>query len=221
MIENFKLKFKNYLERLRGLSDKNKKIVLWTIVAVLGIIMGLFWINGTMNSLSKLGSQVGEMKLPDIEMSQTEALDNLANANETASWKTYTNEEYGFEIKYPTDWSYEEASQSLATGKTTRFINPEGIYVIEINNPIREIGYESHKLIKTDQIKIKDSDKYFIVKTFEPIISGAFNSLIIATWDIDNWENSGEIILTYPPRNNIDPNIEIFNQILSTFKFIQ
>jgi len=73
---------KNYITKLQGLSDKNKKIVLWTIVAVLGLIMGLFWINGAMNSLSKLGSQVGEMKLPDIEMSQTEALDNLTGVDQ-------------------------------------------------------------------------------------------------------------------------------------------
>ena len=82
MIENFKLKIKDYLERLRGLSDKNKKIVLWTIVAVLGLIMGLFWINGAVNSLLKLGDQVGEMKLPYIEMPQTEALDNLTGVDQ-------------------------------------------------------------------------------------------------------------------------------------------
>jgi len=82
LIENFKLKIKDYLERLRGLSDKNKKIVLWTIVAVLGLIMGLFWINGAVNSLLKLGDQVGEMKLPYIEMPQTEALDNLTGVDQ-------------------------------------------------------------------------------------------------------------------------------------------
>jgi len=86
LIENFNLKIKNYLERLRGMSDKNKKIILWTIVAVLAIIMGLFWIRGTMDSLSKLGNQVGEIKLPDIEMPQTEALDNLTGADQTNDW---------------------------------------------------------------------------------------------------------------------------------------
>ncbi len=30
------------------------------------------------------------------------------NENETADWKTYKNKEYGFEVKYPKDWGYEQ-----------------------------------------------------------------------------------------------------------------
>ncbi len=59
--------FHAYLEKLRALSDKQKKIVLWTIVVVLGIIMGLFWIRGALNSLSEMGSAVGQIQLPEIE----------------------------------------------------------------------------------------------------------------------------------------------------------
>ncbi|MBZ9569732.1 hypothetical protein KJA16_02315 [Patescibacteria group bacterium] len=32
--------------------------------------------------------------------------------NETANWKTYRSEEYGFEIKYQSDWKYTEGTQT-------------------------------------------------------------------------------------------------------------
>jgi hypothetical protein len=33
---------------------------------------------------------------------------SIISPDETADWKTYTNEEYGFEFKYPKDWQLEE-----------------------------------------------------------------------------------------------------------------
>jgi len=52
--------FHAYLEKLRALPDNQKKIVLWTIVVVLGLIMGFFWIRGVMNSLSEIGNTIGQ-----------------------------------------------------------------------------------------------------------------------------------------------------------------
>ena len=72
--------FKVYLEKLRSLPDGQKKIVLWTIVAVLGLAMGYFWIRGVMNSLSKIGQQVGQIQLPEVnneDMPKIPSLDIL------------------------------------------------------------------------------------------------------------------------------------------------
>src|SRR3989339_561754 len=101
--------FRAYLEKLRGLSDKNKKIVLWTIVVVLGLMMGFFWIKGAGNALSNLGSQMGNVQLPNIETQDTDvsdAINNLINQVpvETLDWKTYKNKEYGFELVFPDSW---------------------------------------------------------------------------------------------------------------------
>ena len=62
-------KFKQFILKLQNLEDKQKKIILWTIVAVLAAAMGYFWFKITMNRLSNLGSEIGKIQLPQIEMS--------------------------------------------------------------------------------------------------------------------------------------------------------
>ena len=44
-----------FLEKLRNLPEQKKKIILWTIVVVLGIVMGIFWIRSAANTLDKIG----------------------------------------------------------------------------------------------------------------------------------------------------------------------
>jgi len=46
--------------------EKKKKIVLWTIVAVLGIAMGFFWIRGAAKNISKIGEGLGEIDIPQF-----------------------------------------------------------------------------------------------------------------------------------------------------------
>jgi len=55
---DIKLKIKNWLEWLRGLSDMNKKIILWTIVAIAAVIMGYFWVRETVNNFQKINIQI-------------------------------------------------------------------------------------------------------------------------------------------------------------------
>ncbi len=56
MFKNFKIK--DLILKLQNLPENRKKIILWAIVVILGLIMGYFWINGAINNLSKIGQQV-------------------------------------------------------------------------------------------------------------------------------------------------------------------
>lgn len=104
------MSIREFLTKLQNLPDQQKKIILWSVVAVLAIAMGAFWIRGAMNSLDKIGQSVGQIKLPEI---QTSEIPNIqTSTDQTAGWKTYTNDEYGFEIKYPTDYK-------IAAGRIT------------------------------------------------------------------------------------------------------
>ncbi len=51
------------IEKLQNLPELYKKIVLWTIVAILGLAMGFFWFKSTIDKFSKI-------ELPKIDIPQ-------------------------------------------------------------------------------------------------------------------------------------------------------
>lgn len=51
---------KNFLIKLQGLPEEKKKIILWSIVTVLGLIMAYFWIINAADNFSKIGNGVVE-----------------------------------------------------------------------------------------------------------------------------------------------------------------
>jgi hypothetical protein len=65
-----------FLTKLRNLSEKKKKIILWTIIIILGLTMGFFWTRGVMRNLSKIGESAKSIKFPsiDINMPQSDIL---------------------------------------------------------------------------------------------------------------------------------------------------
>lgn len=93
---------KKYLEKLRALPDHQKKIILWSTVIVLGLIMGYFWTKSAANNLSKIGQQFGNIELPGGKMPEIKIPDlKSITEDQTADWKTYKNDALGFEIEYP------------------------------------------------------------------------------------------------------------------------
>ncbi len=102
------MKAKEFLSKLQNLPDNQKKIILWAVVGILAVAMGIFWIRGAMNSLNKIGGSISQIKIPEMATPETESA-----TDSTADWKTYTNEDYGFEIEYPVDWTYQKFNCNL------------------------------------------------------------------------------------------------------------
>lgn len=48
---------KNYLEKLQSLPEEKKKIILWAIVIVIGLIMAIFWFKMTKERLEKINNE--------------------------------------------------------------------------------------------------------------------------------------------------------------------
>jgi hypothetical protein len=61
-------KIKNFLAKLQNLPDNKKKIILWTIVVIAGVVMGSFWIKGTIKNISKVGDTIQSIKMPEINI---------------------------------------------------------------------------------------------------------------------------------------------------------
>jgi hypothetical protein len=80
---SFAEKNRIFLEKLQNLPDNKKKIILWTIVIILAATMGFFWINETMNGLSKLSKSAKSINLPDTNMLQISPATSSASQNLT------------------------------------------------------------------------------------------------------------------------------------------
>ncbi len=75
-----------------------KIIIICLVVVILGIIGYIYW--ATEKDTRDI-TQEPHVLLPPSLMIADDVIESELNISK---WKTYRNEEYGFEIKYPTDW---------------------------------------------------------------------------------------------------------------------
>ena len=118
--------------------------------------------------------------------------------NETANWKTYQNEKYGFEIKYPNDWKISEI-----IGKDTI-----------------DIGFsEDFYYINVTKISVPFSQWYGHQANFQTYPLNGYEG---QTDGVELFLVHNSIVYQLPATNNPRNNIEIQKQIKvleSTFKF--
>ena len=62
------MNIKNYVEKLRALPDKQKKIILWTVVVVLGLVMSFFWFKISMERFEKMEESIKKTDIPSIDL---------------------------------------------------------------------------------------------------------------------------------------------------------
>lgn len=171
-----------------------------------------------------------------------------APEKEATGWKIYTNEKYGYEIKYPSNWlAKDEGGQEpdIVIFNDTEFWGELPIIYASIS--IRTAGVSEDSVIGWNKTVLSRPDKWEIVEiggvqaveeeykyqhavgsgkryTFMHEKALVRYGILTEIKDVKNTPSPGGGVV---PENIIDPNKtpelyrEIFNQILSTFKFLE
>ena len=142
-------------------------------------------------------------------------------ADPMANWKIYENEKYGYEIKYPENWNIKDFGMIDIDNP-----NFTGLSLSSINNLNVEISFN---LSNIGRITLVEKSKYSISNQKQSDVAiNNIEGIKISGDTID----SGKVIaifMHYPkePKNtfiirlNDYSKLDVFNQVLSTFKFIE
>ncbi|HDZ54290.1 MAG TPA: hypothetical protein ENI19_00145 [Candidatus Nealsonbacteria bacterium] len=204
-------------------------IVIVLAVIVGGGILGYYysWIKELEVKLAEL-----ELKLPEVKPPE----------DETVNWKTYRNEEYGFEVKYPSDFYFVEYDdKKQITFESKKWEN------YQANHPFINISIYETDLSVKDWIEDNFSPIQLSQKGDEEIVSGVQNEVtskiehkiiagsdatIFYWWGVsgggDNAVFKNGNILYHLQRHlagsleNPEDTVprKLFDQMLSAFKFI-
>lgn len=204
-------------------------------VAIILIVVGVLLAGGVtwywQNKISEQSSQPSITKqLMTEQTKQQPAAEQQSIAeqqlsDEIANWKTYRNEEYGFEVKYPQEWKFEESKRdkilvivalhTYATSSDCGF-NIATVMDIDLNesdiewhrkNNYKETGYTINSVPAIWFSKSLTSAKTGKELQFQNHI---FFNKNLKFYKVSHWcpEDNYRVICS-----------DVFGQILPTFKF--
>jgi len=205
----------------------NKEIstpIAISIILILVILVGGFtwWQYG---EIEKLRNELPDIELPEKKEEEIKISEKLVE-DETADWKIYRNEEYGFEMKYPSeDWAIRSESDIyvIIGGFPIEAFPPHAteitIKIIEKNldNYISDYNRENQSTCL-----LGPSPKTVSIEKIEDFILGGLNAtklqrctaLGLDIYFIFARKDNKSYLIDYNSKNSIH------DQMLSTFKFL-
>jgi len=205
----------------------NWKYIL--IVFVLAVIVG----GGILSYVKYLGREmVSITKFPEVK--KPEKVEE-----ETANWRTYRNEELGFEVKYPQQWTFKEQkmpAKGVTFGEEKKVEPPtvKGAIEESVFTPIVAFNFYSNVCEIEGNVPCRPLEEYLnwfasLIKsvkkeeaTVEPIVFGANNYKGFALkegGDVTGiyYQQKEAILEAFKVSAELKYNGNIFNQMLSTF----
>jgi len=203
----------------------NLSIIIFVIIIILslGIIVLLFFQN------QKLKKQITNLKVIPTFQLPTQTKQKITSisitTDETANWKTYVNQRCKYSVKFPSNW---EKVDDPMIGEEAVYFKPMNINFISSDNASIIIEARPSKEIGVNNLQDKiDSYNAFLWKNWTnkkiEEINFKNTKAIKATGDNYGIPNIKILILAndcYYEIKGVGDYIQTFDQILSTFKFL-
>lgn len=204
----------------------------WILISLIVTLLGVSSYFGYQNY--QLRRQlVGQQPTPSstvIANSPMPTGSTVTATDPTANWKTYTNTEYNFTIKYPSDAKL-RVSQSESNDRmlVVAFDSPNAVF----DHLFKSGGY-SFEISMQTQKNFNTIDEYLLFQKehnmYEEVLPKTYNNVKGYTFKNDKGYSGLDFTYRgYVAKNNdlyytinyfTDDSVDMFNQILSTFKFI-
>jgi len=162
---------------------------------------------------------------------------NQIPTDETADWKTYTNERYGFEVRYPSNYEVLEISDNIAIKPATIGYSPEYSLIVEkrerkTNETWKEFLLAGAKLEEkqtegvefgiNDQSTTTDissgKEMYSFCRVDAPTVCHRFYAIEVG---VDGFPTKGiDFYVWYRYQALGNPYVGVYEKILQTVKFL-
>lgn len=220
-------------------------LILAGIVLVIAVAGGIFFLGRiTLPRQDSSGQAAPKPQTPVVAPQPSSTPSPTTTPDPTANWKTYTNTKYGFTLEYPNDWVVKSENKTVDSSTTRTTIQSSDLAIEEINIP----GVGGEQVINGSKLEISASNNenftsYEQLKDFmeneytgfplnyftsskEIIVDGIkstiksgrkIRTLALGSSFVYFFKDGVTYNLTF---TNSQDDDRIFNQILSTFKFL-